>query len=172
MRTIEIKLYSFDELSEDAKQNAINNLQDINLHHDWYEHIYYNAQNIGIKINGFDIDRGSYCEIENFNDWHIVAEKIIEEHGETCETYKIAEAFLKERDEIIDTAERDENGDFSDEYQVDCELDDLEENFKNDLSECYLNILRHEYEYLSSEDAIIETIKANEYDFTEEGKIY
>lgn len=172
MRTIEIKLYSFDELSEDAKQNAINNLQDINFHHDWYEHIYYDAQNIGIKINGFDIDRGSYCEIENFDDWHIVAEKIIKEHSEICETYKIAESFLKERDEIINTAIRDKNGDFEDENEIDSLLDDLESNFKNDLSNEYLSMLRESYDYLSSEDAIINTIEANRYDFTEDGKIY
>jgi len=32
--------------------------------------------------------------------------------------------------------------------------------------------LEKEYEYLSSEKVIIETIEANEYEFTEDGKLY
>ena len=35
-----------------------------------------------------------------------------------------------------------------------------------------LNILRNEYEYLTSDEAVIDTIKANEYEFTEDGKFY
>lgn len=172
MKTIEIKLYSFSELSEDAKEKAINELQDINFYDDWFDFIYDDAKEIGIKITGFDIDRGSYCNIENFDDWHIIADKIISNHGEHCETYKIAESFLKERDEIINTAIRDENGDFENEYEIDNLIDDLEEAFKDDLSEEYLSILRKEYEYRASDEGIIEAIEANEYDFTEDGKIY
>jgi hypothetical protein len=33
-------------------------------------------------------------------------------------------------------------------------------------------MLRHEYEYLTSEEAIKETLIINEYDFTIDGKIY
>jgi hypothetical protein len=33
-------------------------------------------------------------------------------------------------------------------------------------------MLRQEYEYLTSEGAIIETIEANEYEFTEEGRMF
>jgi len=35
----------------------------------------------------------------------------------------------------------------------------------------YLSLLRQEYEYLTSKDAIVETIQANDYEFTEEGKL-
>jgi hypothetical protein len=172
MKTIEIKLYSFNELSEDAKEKAINELYDINLFYEWWDSIYEDAKNIDIKITGFDIDRGRYCKIENLNDWHTIADKIMQEHGENCETYKIAESFLKERDEIIDTAIRDEDGDFEDENEIDNLLDNLESDFKNDISEEYLSMLRKGYDYLSSPEAIIETIEANDYEFTENGKRY
>jgi hypothetical protein len=32
--------------------------------------------------------------------------------------------------------------------------------------------IQNEFEYLQSKEAIIETIKANDYDFTEDGKLY
>ena len=32
-------------------------------------------------------------------------------------------------------------------------------------------MLRNEYEYLTSEEAVIESIRANEYEFTEDGKL-
>ena len=172
MKTIEIQLFKFDELSDEAKEKVINKMYDINVSYEWWEFTYEDAKNVGIKITAFDIDRESYCNIENLKEWHLIADKIMQEHGENCETYKIAESFLKERDAIIDTAIRDENGDFEDEREIDSLLDDLENDFKNDISEEYLSMLRKEYDYLSSEEAIIETIEANEYEFTEDGKRY
>jgi len=172
MKTIEIQLFKFDELSDKAKEKAIEENYNWNVLYDWYDNVYEDAKNVGIEINGFDIDRGNYCQIENFDDWHIIADKIMQEYGENCQTYKIAEFYLKERDEIIDTAIRDENGDFENEYEIDNLLDDLEEDFKNDLSEEYVSILRKVYEYLTSEEAIIETLEANEIEFTINGETY
>lgn len=172
MKTIEIKLYKFDELPEDIQDKVVQNYSDINTAYEWWSFTCEDAKQIGIEITSFDLDRGNYCELDNIKDLTTVADLIIENHGENTDTYKLAETFLKERDEIIDSAERDENGDFVDEYQVDSGLDDLEDSFKKDLSECYLSMLKKEYEYLSSDDAIIETIRVNEYDFTADGKIY
>jgi hypothetical protein len=73
---------------------------------------------------------------------------------------------------IIDAAERDEDGELSDEYAVDKLLGDLDTEFQRALGKEYLSILRREYEYQTSEEAIIETIEANDYDFTEDGRIF
>lgn len=62
MKTKTINLYEFDELSEDAKEKALQNLWDINVDHEWWDYIYEDAERIGLKITGFDIDRGNYCE--------------------------------------------------------------------------------------------------------------
>lgn len=51
-------------------------------------------------------------------------------------------------------------------------LDDLDAAFARALSEEYLSILRQEYDYQTSEEAIKGTIEANDYDFTEDGKIF
>ena len=40
MKTIETVVYDFDELSDEAKQKAINNLSDINVDYGWWEFQY------------------------------------------------------------------------------------------------------------------------------------
>ena len=57
------------------------------------------------------------------------------------------------------------------EYAFDGAADDLEYMFLHDLLEDYADILQRECDYLQSEEAIIETIKANEFWFTEDGKL-
>lgn len=171
MKTKTITLYSFDELSDEAKEKAINKLSDINVDYEWWDCTFDDAKRIGLKILEFDIDRGSYCECKVLTSHREIAEAILKEHGKMCETYKTAEAFLKERDGIIDSAQKNEDGEFEDEYELDQKLDECEYEFLKSISEDYRIILQKEYEYLTSKEAIIETIKANEYDFDEEGNL-
>lgn len=49
-------------------------------------------------------------------------------------------------------------------------LMEIEDDFLKSLLNDYLKSLRDEYDYQTSEKAIIETIEANEYEFTEDGK--
>jgi len=163
MRTVRTKVYKFNELSEAAQQVAIQKNCDINVDYQWWEFIKEDAKQAGIIISSFDIDRGNYCEIGFSESAEAAAHLIIDSHGETCETYKTAENYLKQRDELIDTAPRDEN-------DLDCNLADLDNEFKESISGDYLKILRDEYEYQTSEEAIKETLIANEYEFTAEGK--
>ena len=171
MKTKTINVYSFDELSDEAKKKVLTKLYDINVSFDWWEFTYEDANNIGLKLEGFDIDRGNYCEGKFLASAEETAHKIEKEHGETCETFKDAKAYLKERDQVIDTAPKDENGDFVSEYELDEKLDELDSEFLKILCQDYLIMLRHEYEYQTSEEAIIETIRANEYEFDENGKL-
>lgn len=171
MKTVTINLYSFDELNEQAQQKAIINLSDINVNHEWWDGVYYDAENVGLKITGFDLDRSRHATGDFIDDALFTAHKILNEHGKECDTYTTAETFLKERDEIIDTAERDENGDLADEYELDRQLDEIEEQFLSDLLEDYSIILQNEYEYLTSEETIEETIISNGYYFTEDGNL-
>ena len=166
MKTIEIQLYSFDELSATAQQNAIEKLSDINVDFNWWESTYEDAENVGLKITSFDLDRNRHAEGEFIQGANFCAEKIISEHGENCQTYKTAKEFLKESLRISN----ENDGNFEDEQYE--EFTDIENQFCNDLLENYSNILQNESEYLQSEEAIKETILANEYDFTENGSIY
>jgi hypothetical protein len=175
MKTIEIKLYSFDELSEDAQRTALEALYDLNFEHEWYNDMYEDAERVGLKITSFDIDRGSYCNTDFKWSALETARVIMQEHGEGCDTYKVAETFLSDYDKLVtkhsDGVQLDVVAE-DNEYEFDSEADELESEFKNDLENEYLKMLRQEYEYLGSKEAIIENIKANEYDFTEDGKLY
>jgi len=164
MKTItrEYKIYKFNELSEEAKENAIKKQYDINVDYDWWRCVYEDAAQIGLKITGFDIDRGSYCK-GNFTENALdVANKIIESHGKDCETYKDAQLYVKAHAEI--------EGKTPDAEDVD--TDDIDDEFLKTLLEDYRITLSREYDYLTSKEAIIETIEANDYDFTEDGKLF
>lgn len=102
MRTeiIERKLYTFDELSEDIQEKAIEKLWDINVDYEWWDFTYDDALSIGLKIIGFDLDRNKHVEgniIEYTSD---VAKKIIEYHGPDTDTFKLAEQYLQDRKEM------------------------------------------------------------------------
>lgn len=58
------------------------------------------------------------------------------------------------------------------EYDFDNEADDLEADFLKSICEDYRILLRQEYEYRQSKDAIIETIEANEYEFKADGSLF
>lgn len=174
MKTIEITLYKFNELSEVAQQKAIESLYDINVDYSWWEFTYDDAKRIGLEITGFDIDRGSYCKGNLINSGSEVANTIIAEHGAGCDTYKLAKSFLSDYDKLV---EKYSDGkdltkvDYDNEYEFDQDADELEDEFRKDLLEEYLSILSKEYDYLTSKQSIIDTILANDYYFTENGEL-
>lgn len=164
MRILEMKVYPFNELTEDAKQKAIEKLYDINFFDGWYEDIYFDAANIGLKIEGFELDRGSYCEGVLTAPAETVIEKILAEHGDTCETYKTADQYQKKfaavkmKEKLLNEDDEDMREDLTSEF-----VDALLEDFRV--------ILQQEYDYRTSEEAIIEAIEANDYEFEEDGTL-
>ena len=155
METRSYNVYSFAELTDEQKQKAVENLWDINVNYDWWDCTYDDANTVGLKISGFDIDRGSYCTLSFINTDEDTATAILKNHGESCDTYSLAQAFLADLEKEIDEARQD----------------DLSVDFLKALSDEYLSMLRTAYEYLTSEEVIIETIDANAYMFTENGDI-
>lgn len=168
MKTKVIKVFSFDELSERAKENARDWLRGCGFD-EWWEATYEDAERIGLKITSFDLDRNKHAKGKWITSAWECATTITKEHGEGFDTYKDAVVFLRERDEIIDTAERDENGDFVDEYAVDRRLDELEGDFLKTVLEDYASLLQGEWEHLNSDEQVDEAIRANDYTFREDG---
>jgi len=148
------KVYPYDELSDEAKQKAIESFAEINVDYEWWEQVFYDAKQVGIKLTEFNIGRGSYCRGSFTLDAEDVANAIVEQHGESCETYKTAAEFL---DYIVED---------------DDEQEALNDDFLQSILEDYRIILQKEYEYLTSDKAIVETIENMEYEFTEDGKLY
>ena len=175
MKTKTIEIYTFNELSDKAKETAVEQNYDYNVYFDWWDNTYYDAENVGIKIKEFDIDRGRCCKIEFKYDAREVCEKIQMEHGEGCETYRIASTFLSDYEELVKKYSDGIKTNIvaeDNEYDFDNDADELEDELRNDLAEEYLSILRKEYEYLTSEEAIAEALEANEIAFLVDGNKY
>ena len=164
MRNIQITLYKFAELSEKAQENAIEKLSDINVDYDWWNYTYEEAETVGLSLTSFDLHNGRHATGAFILTAPEVAEKILVEHGETCETYKTAKTFLSDLEALTGAHENieDVNED---------EVEELEEQFLKDILEDYLILLQKDFEFLQSRDAIVETIEANEYEFTEDGDL-
>ena len=163
MRIIETKAYQFEELDEQTKEKAIDNYRYIGVESDfWYEWIKEDLISVGIELRSFDIDRGSFAEI-HLKDFYETCDLILKWHGENCETYKIAERYIEEYQDIQYHIKDDE--------YLDEKLDDLDEEYQKEFSEEVLSMLRFEFEHMTSDEYIIEMFEANEYEFTEEGKL-
>lgn len=164
MKQHTITTYNFDELSPEARERAIDKLWDINVASYWWDYIYEDAANVGIKIN--PDCKGEFTESATYT-----AHKILQDHGETCETYQTAKVFLDTLDRFMETAETDEYGEL---YLRDAQkVEEMELEFLRSILADYRTLLQKEYDYQTSDEAIIATIRAaNEYEFTENGELF
>lgn len=168
MRTVRTKVYQFSELSKEVQSKVIDKNYYINVDGEWWETVFEDAKEIGLQIDSFDIDRGSYCKGEFILSACEVAQNIFNNHGEICETYKTAKDFMREWQPIFNNYMDETHEDYESSDSED-KLQELEEQFLKSLCEDYRIMLTQESEYLTSEEAIKETIEANEYEFTKEG---
>lgn len=163
MRTVQTKIYEFAELSETARERARNWYRQTGISCEWWDGIFEDAERVGLKITSFGLGRNRHCKGSFINSATECADRITKEHGRVCETFKTAEAFLKERGHIIvDTAEKDES-------ELEAKLNALELAFLQSILKDYSIILQAEYDYLMSDSSVDESIVANKYEFTEVG---
>lgn len=153
MGTITINLYQFDELTDKAKEKALEHCRYFGVEHQWYGAIYEDAKNIGCRIEGFDLGRANDLHLHMDDDHIEIANAIVENHRETCKTYELATKFKKDFATVTED-----------------DLDDLEQSFKESLAGEYLQMLHRDYEYLTSDKAVKEMIEVNEYEFHQDGK--
>ena len=169
MRTIRTKVYKFDELSKEAQNAAINSNYDINVFFDWWDYTYEDAKNIGLKITSFELDRNRKADGDFLLSANEVAANIFRDHGEHCETYKTALDFIELWQPIFNNY-MDENHKDYESAESESKLIEIEEDFLKSLLEDYSITLQNESEYLQGEEAIKETLIANEYEFLQTGK--
>lgn len=173
MQTKTYTVYKFEELTPEAQEKALDNLRYINVEYDWWEPTYDDAATIGLRITGFELDRGRHAEGEFMvlGGAEQCAGLIITEHGEATETYKTAKAYLddlKKLQEEYPNREDDEHEHY-DKFNDESGL--LAEDFLESLLEDYSIMLQTDYEYQMGDEAVKATILLNEYDFTENGKL-
>jgi hypothetical protein len=163
MKTIEIKLYKYEELDKQTREKVIENYRYINVEDAfWYDWIKDDFNRLGLEIQAFDLNRNT-ATIE-IGDFQIASIKIIEEFGDSVAIKQTAKNYLDEHNKIESNFEDDE----------DCfiELEKLDEEYEKEYSEDILSYLRSNYKWEISDEAVINTIEANDYDFTTNGKIY
>ena len=163
MRIIEIKAFQFEELDSQTKEKVIENNRTINVDMDfWWEDELHNFKNeLDIIVNEFDI----YRRIMNITiqDSFETAQKIVNFFGKESSIVKTSEIFLKDNISVCKSYEDDW-------YELEEQLEYLEEEFRREIAEEILSMLTSQYEYQTSDDAIKETIIANEYEFQEDGE--
>lgn len=170
MKTITINLYTFDELSDKAKEKARSWWHECGLDYEWWDSVYYDAATIGLKITEFGLDRNRHANGSFTKSATEVADLILKNHSDKSDTYTLAETFLCDRDEVFESAEKNENGDYKYESALDDKLDELESEFERALLEEYSIMLQKEYEYLLSDENVDVCLRINEYTFEENGK--
>jgi hypothetical protein len=158
METRTYNVYEFDELSKEQQQKVLDKYYDINVDHDWWEFVYSDAEDIGLKILAFDIGSRWEIDTQTLQKPKDIAFNILESHGKHCDTYKVAKYFLVNRHNLK-------------KYRRQDGLKECEMTFEGDLKQEYLRMLERDYNYLTSEEAVKETLIANEYMFTETGRI-
>ena len=180
MREITVKAYKFDELSEAAQERALNELRYINVEFNWYEDTFDTIRTagklLGLEIDGIYFDTDLYCIFDAHyryvrgasaavckgfswaDDLHKVAKDL--QALQKRHFYSLSCAVTKGR-----TTNRYSCFRFGEDYE--CDLGDVIDDF----ARWAQILLRDEYKYLTSDEAVKETIEANGYEFTEGGKL-
>lgn len=163
MKTIKVRVYTYDELNEDAKEKALGWwAEGFDGAFEW-DCTKEDAENVGLVLEGTDRDRmtghfqvsGEEC-----------AKAILKEHGPKCETYKTAKQFLKDFNRMAEPIDEDTKAhDEWEQYREECETE-----FLRSILEDYRTMLDKDYEYNQYGEGAIESIRANEYTFTKDGK--
>jgi hypothetical protein len=197
----EYKTYKFSELSEEAKEKAIEKLYDINVDYDWWDCCLediesWSHETYGINFDTsdvcFDLDRGSqfYVDAKHDGSAHI-AQIWVHDYKKLGQVlrknYGVKQSsinkLVNETASITIECKHYGGGDGAnyadlndyDNVLTDSEYQKIEEAVNDILKEIEqeaLSRLRKEQDYLTSEEAIIDTIEANDYDFFEDGRMF
>ena len=178
-------LYTFAELSDDAQQHAIEKLWNLNVDHDWWDYIYETIETaahclgIDCTVKGFDLDRRQSIDLRGTyayrKGWRAALAQ--EFGGDLLATLaKIGEELQAAQRRAFYRASIDLSPvHHGTAYTVYSEFgayvtDDLTDALRS-FEHWAWRLLRREYEYLTSDDAIKETIEANEYEFDQDGNL-
>lgn len=164
MRTIETKLYLFDELSEAAQKRAMWDALEWITDYDWWSHVYdcqlseEGNENEIIQVEDitvFDLDDRKAEIVYNIN-----MKLFKERYGDR---WTLLRDTPEDSWEYVETETDAENEQYSEIEEL---IDELVSDRKHDI----LLDLAVDYDYLTSDECIRETLSVNEYEFYENGK--
>jgi hypothetical protein len=184
MKTIELKLYDFAELSMESKKRALEKYREFNTDYGWWESLLddwkeklaeQGFNDAEINFSGF----GSQGDGASFT-----ASVDLDKFLTGCKVKtKFKRVLDYDYDMVIKTS-----GNYSYVYSMDIdasyydndkletmllgELENLVLGEARDLAKEIYRVLEEEYYRQTSDEAVAETLETNEYDFTENGEIY
>lgn len=192
MRTIETVVYSFDDLSEDAKEKAIDNVRNSNfLDYDWWDCTLEDWKHC-LGIIGFDADsiyfnlgysQSDYASIEGTYRYRKQWKKALKQAGIGGKILKALSEYgqrLQKAQSLVFytgycSVSSNHRGGMC--FDVEAEKGDFAE-FETEIKDIVSDIchdiyysLTDEWEYLNSDESLQEMILCNEMEFTEEGEI-
>lgn len=200
MKTIEIKLYSFDELSEEAKDKAIEDARnnDGYLDYEWWDSVYEDYKE-NIIAEYFDVTkmyfRGFWSQGDGaMFEYDGITDKLFNDFVDSLDLSPMRKQWLKTQGCVY--AQGRQSGLYYHEKScshriylepnfswqsaenfanwIESFQDDFEEYVKDEyveLASSLYSALEKEYNHFTSDEVIKELI-INEYDFTKDGEIY
>jgi len=199
MRTIEKQLYTFDELNDKAKAKALEKLYDINTTFDWQDCVYdefkCDASNAGFNVNQiyysgfwsqgdgamFEYDTEDKLRIEFIKSLNLspMREKWLTDLTYANCSGKHSGHYYHSKCVSHSITFEADGAHWLQYPNINKWIESYYEHFYEFIVDKYENLcdnlytsLEKEYDYLTSEEQIIETIKANDYEFYEDGTMY
>lgn len=195
-RAPKAKTFAYANLSEEAQERARENCRPWQTEHEWWDCVYEDAKRVGecLGVRGDDIGFSGFCS-QGDGAWitgiythrNDAVDAVKKYAPQDTELHAIAEALTtfqvtmklrfgacaSARLQNINQCQRID-ADFDDEEvvidkfweEVDKPLDEILSRF----SQWIYKQLNAEYDYLSSDEAVVEMIEANAYTFTEHGE--
>lgn len=186
------KVYTYKELSKDAQEKVLDNNREINTEYDWFELEFEEMierlsemgfENAKIFFSGFYSQGDGACFTTNL------------EVGKLAKHFRLKTKYTKllKAYEITGCIKVDGHYSHSNTMNIELDfepfdtittprqilLDEMSEKFEDEIlqlardeADKIYKELQEAYEYLTSEESIVETFEANEYAFLEDGKTF
>lgn len=191
MKTIETKVYEFDELSDDAKEKAREWYREGALDYEWWDGVFESAKTAGaclgitvdnIYFSGFSSQGDGACFVGTYayrKGWRAALRA---EFGEaTLEPLEAIGQSLQDAQKRVfyrgtaDVRKTSHYYEHENTVRIECDPDDGEladalTDTLRDFMRWIYRELEKEYDWLNSDEQVDEAIEANEYTFTADGE--
>ena len=183
MRVLEINAYQFSELNDKAKEKVLERYRHMNVQDDWYEWTKENWVE-KLKENGFFETKIEFSGFHSQGDGasftgEIDISKMLETFPEfkSLEMDKINLGIRDLNSRYVHEHTKRVCGEY-DEWETPTEANILFESFKetieqfrHDLCQDIYSDLQKEYEYLTSDESVIEGLSQCDFEFYEDGSV-
>lgn len=194
MRTIEKTVYQYDELSDEAKAKARDWYREDYPYWEWWDSVYDDAKRMGSLI-GIEIDQISFsgfwsqgdgaCFTGSYSYAKGGAKAIKAEAPNDKELHRIADQLqaVQRQNFYRLAASMSQRGHYSHSGCMSVDVEGSENRYRDiggtdndiyqlmrDFADWVYSRLEAEYEYLTSDEQVEESIRCNDYEFDENGE--